>query len=91
MMNIEVKLKVAKKCFNVWSLEQETTSPIYFSHAEDFFSRHLYGDLVGLHQSSAQEIGQYLKEYMQFVERELQKIHYAENERALAHRKALGF
>lgn len=89
-LNKVKNLDVARKCFKKWSSEQDTTAPIYPLHAEEFFARHLYGDLVDFQNYPSQEIGEYVKAFMQYVEHELQRIHDEEEQRALDRRKVLG-
>lgn len=73
-MDINHLLDVAKKCYARWAIEQDQEAPMYQSYAEDFFSSHLYGDLVDFQNEDATEIGTYVKAYMIYVESVLSEI-----------------
>lgn len=67
-MDINHLLDTAKTSYARWATEQDPEATTYLSHAEDFFSSYLYGDLVEHQDKDATEIGIYVKAYMIYVE-----------------------
>ncbi len=74
MVNLDKQMQLAQQVYEKWLSKQDIHNSRFASDVENFFSKHLYSELLNLRNESMLDIGAYIKVYLHHAELERTKI-----------------